>query len=70
MLTPFVGDVNASQELILGPTAVVDGRLSAGSLHVEEGELVTRSSLINTRDGVTASIFLRNTQPLNLIGYL
>ena len=30
----------------------------------------TRSSLINTRDGVTASIFLRNTQPLNLMGYL
>jgi len=31
------GDVNASQELVLGRTAVVAGRLSAGSLHVEEG---------------------------------
>jgi cytoskeletal protein CcmA (bactofilin family) len=31
------GDVNASRELVLGPTAVIDGRLSAGSLHVEEG---------------------------------
>jgi hypothetical protein len=29
-----------------------------------------RSSLINTRDGVTASIFLGNPQPLNLMGYL
>lgn len=31
------GDINASQELVLGPTAVVAGRLSASSLHVEEG---------------------------------
>ena len=31
------GEVNASQELLLGRTAVVAGRLSAGSLQVEEG---------------------------------
>jgi cytoskeletal protein CcmA (bactofilin family) len=37
------GDVNASQELVLGPTAVVDGRLSAGSLHVEEGAIFNGS---------------------------
>jgi cytoskeletal protein CcmA (bactofilin family) len=37
------GDVNASQELVLGPTAVVDGRLSAGSLHVAEGAVFNGS---------------------------
>ena len=37
------GDVNASQELVLGPTAVVDGRLSAGSLRVEEGAIFNGS---------------------------
>jgi hypothetical protein len=31
---------------------------------------VTRSSLINTPDGVTASILLRKTQSPNLMGYL
>ena len=37
------GDVNASQELVLGRTAVVEGRLAAGSLHVEEGAVFNGS---------------------------
>ena len=37
------GDVNASRELVLGRTAVVDGRLSAGSLRVEEGAVFNGS---------------------------
>ena len=37
------GEITASRELVLGPTAVVDGRLSAGSLHVEEGAVFNGS---------------------------
>jgi hypothetical protein len=40
------------------------------SVRQRGGRQNTRSGLINTPDGVTASIFLRNTQSLNLMGYL
>lgn len=37
------GEIHASQELVLGPTAVVAGRLSASSLQVEEGAVFNGS---------------------------
>ena len=37
------GDINASQELVLGPTANVSGKVSAGKLTVEEGALFNGS---------------------------
>ena len=37
------GDINASKELVLGPTANVTGKVSAGKLTVEEGALFNGS---------------------------
>jgi len=37
------GDINASKELVLGPTAVVTGRVAACLLTVEEGALFNGS---------------------------
>jgi len=37
------GDINASRELVLGPTANVTGKVCAGTLTVEEGALFNGS---------------------------
>jgi cytoskeletal protein CcmA (bactofilin family) len=37
------GDINATKELVLGPTAIVTGKISAHSLTVEEGALFNGS---------------------------
>jgi cytoskeletal protein CcmA (bactofilin family) len=37
------GDINASKELVLGPTAIVTGKVSAGMLTVEKGALFNGS---------------------------
>ena len=37
------GDINASKELVLGPTANVTGKVSAGRLTVDEGALFNGS---------------------------